>query len=141
MKHALFFLSVSVFCVIVLRFAFPPLVAAQTPQAWSGLCVGGPQNDVATIQGLECLLANVLSVAVSGLGVIGFIMIIIGAFRYQLSAGQTKGTEGGRQTITFAVFGIVLALSAVMILNLIADFTGVQSILNFRVPSSQDAFQ
>lgn len=109
-------------------------VAAQT-QAWSeGVCV---ENGVATVQGLQCLIGNLLSVSISGIGLIGFVMFIVGAFRYMLSGGNAKGTEGGKNTITFAVVGLVLALSAFMILNIIAQFTGISSILEFKIPTSQ----
>lgn len=122
-------------------------VAAQT-RAWEGVCVYSQQGidpatgamvrtDVATIQGLQCLIANVLSVAITLIGLAGFVMIIFGAFRYLLSGGNTKETEQARNTLTYSIIGLVVALSAFIILNLLANFTGVDSILNFRIPGSR----
>lgn len=113
---------------------YPSAVSAQ-PVSWSGTpCVN--QDGVATIKGLECLIGNVFIVFLSVLGLSGFVMIIIAAFRWMLSGGNTKGVETARNTMTFAVAGIVLALSGFIVLNLIAQFTGVEEILRFRIPDS-----
>jgi hypothetical protein len=141
MKKSFFSLSrlfVSIVTVgIVTAFFCASPIQAQT-QPWAeGTCV---KNGVATIQGLQCLIGNILSVAVSGIGLIGFVMLIVGSFRLLLSGGQAKGVESGRSTITYAVLGLVVALASFMILQLVADFTGVKSILNFQIPSSTTNF-
>jgi hypothetical protein len=96
-------------------------------------------DGVATIQGFQCLIGNVLSVAITLIGLAAFVMMIYGSFRYMLSGGNTKGIEDARHTITYAVVGIVLALSAYIILNLIAAFTGVEEITKFEIPDSDFA--
>jgi hypothetical protein len=130
-----FLFTISFIAVSVLPGIATPVQAQG--KAWSGVCVN---NGVATIQGFQCLLGNVLSVAVSGIGLIGFVMLIIGSFRYLLSGGNAKGVEGGRNTMTFAIVGLVVALASFMILQLVANFTGVKSILNFRIPGSDTQF-
>ncbi|MBU0576496.1 hypothetical protein KJ654_02440 [Patescibacteria group bacterium] len=119
----------------------PPAVSAQMvgPQAWKGDCVAKADvvpGGVATIQGLRCMIANILSVAITAIGFAGFLMLIIGGFRYLTSGGNSKGTETAKNTITFAVIGLVVALSSFVILNLIAEFTGVKTILQFVIPSA-----
>lgn len=91
------------------------------------------QGDVATIQGLECIVANVLAVATTAIGLVAFVMVVVGAFSYLLSGGNSKGVEAGKQSITYAVIGIVVALLAYFVLNLISEFTGVRSILFFNL--------
>lgn len=114
----------------------PSLANAQT-QVWTGVCVGtGSASDVATIQGLQCLVGNILMVAITLIGFAGFTMLLIGSFKYLLSGGNSKGTEQARNTITFAVVGLVVALSAIIIVNLIAAFTGVNIIREFSIPNS-----
>ena len=119
----------------VLWLALPAAVSAQMvgPQEWGGDCIEG---DVATIQGLRCMIANILSIAITTIGFAGFIMLIVGSFRYLASGGNSKGTETAKNTITFAVIGLVVALSSFVILNLIAEFTGVKTILVFVIPSA-----
>jgi len=90
-------------------------------------------KEVATFRGIECLLANVLNVAVTFVGLAAFVMVIYGAFLYLTSGGSSKGTEAGKQALTYAIIGIVVALMAFWILNLIATFTGVSGILNFSL--------
>lgn len=110
----------------------------QAQSAWSGVCiandVGTGRGDVATIQGIQCIIANILMVAIRLLGLAGFVMLIIGAFRYLLSGGNSKGTETARNTLTFAIVGLVVALSAVIILNIISAFTGIEALTEFRIP-------
>jgi len=116
---------------------FPLPVAAQT-KAWSGVCIADRTatpgaGDVATFLGLQCLIANILSIALTLIGLAGFVMIIIGGFRYMLSGSDPKGADAARNTITFAVVGLVVALSAFIILNLIAAFTGIPSLTMFKL--------
>lgn len=115
-------------------FIFPPVVNAQVgPEEWEGTCT---QSGVATIQGLRCLVGNILSVAVTLIGFAGFVMIIVGAFRYLVSGGNSKDTEKAKNTLTFAVIGLIVALSAYVILFLISEFTGVETIMNFSIPEA-----
>ncbi|MBW7955130.1 hypothetical protein H3C66_00185 [Patescibacteria group bacterium] len=121
------------FTTAALIFAQP--VAAQT-SPWGGVCTDDrTATGVATIQGFQCLIGNVLQVGVAGVGLAGFVMMIIGAFKYLLSGGNAKGIDEGQKTMTYAIGGLILALSAFFILNIISDFTGVQSIMNFRIPA------
>lgn len=114
---------------------------AQTTE-WTGVCISkenpdGTGGDVATIQGLECLIANVFTVIITLIGLTAFIMFIVGSVQWMLSGGNTEGTKKARDTITYAVIGIVVALSAFIVLNLIAGFTGVESIKKFIIPTSE----
>jgi hypothetical protein len=131
-----------VFLLLVgITLSLPHSAMAQT-QPWGGRCIepAGGGESVATIQGLECLIGNVLSIALSGIGIAGFVMMIVGAFRYMLSGGNAKGTEGGRNTITFAIVGLVVALSSFIILNIVAAFTGINVITSFQIPNSDVRF-
>lgn len=117
---------------------YPTRVMAQLVQEWDAgysefSCVIGNSRGVATIQGFRCLIGNVLSVSMTVIGLVGFVMLIYGGFKLMLSGGQSESLKKARGTITFVVAGIVLALSAFVILNLIAQFTGVQNITNFNL--------
>lgn len=92
-------------------------------------------NDVATIQGLGCLIANVLSVAITMIGMLAFVMFVVASFRYLLAGGNSKNVELAKGTITYAVAGIVVAISAFIILNLISQFTGI-NVSRFILPEA-----
>lgn len=116
---------------------FVPTSALAQPQEWSDKCVySSATGDVATIQGLECLIGNVFSIIITLIGFSGFIMFVIAAFKWLTSGGNTKGIESARSTMTYALVGIVVSLTAFIILNLLSEFTGVDEILQFKVPSS-----
>lgn len=132
--------------LLITLFATPLLmpapVLAQGTFEWTGVCVGGSASDdgtkdVATIQGLECLIANFLTVFIALIGLAAFVMIVVASFRYLLSGGNTKGTEQARSTVTYAVIGIVVALSAFIILNLLSAFTGID-LTKFTIPRDTD---
>lgn len=108
---------------------------AQTVE-WSGVCVGGPDKDVATIQGIECLVANIFVVIISLIGMAAFVMLIIGSVQWMISGGSPDGTKKARDTMTYAVIGIVVSLSAFIVLNLVAGYTGVDAIKEFIIPTS-----
>lgn len=105
--------------------------------AWSdrnsGCTYQSSVGEVATIQGFECLVANVLASATTFIGLAAFVMFIIGGFLYLTSGGNTKGTEAGKQTITYAVIGIVVALMAFFLLQLVAAITGARGFLQFNL--------
>jgi len=118
---------------------FPALIQAQTRE-WAdiqqdGYCVAGPEQDVATIQGIVCLLANVLSIILTGIGIAGFIMMIVGALKYMI-LGSSEGAKSAKGTMTYAAIGLVVALGSFIIMRIISEFTGMDSLLNFTLPSS-----
>lgn len=119
---------------------FPSPALAQGPQAWTGVCIYQESEDapkVATIQGLQCLLANVLSVAITLIGIVAFFIFIISAFQIMMSGSNSKGLESAKGSITFAIVGIVVALSAFLILNLLSSFTGI-NLTRFVIPAASD---
>jgi type IV secretion system pilin len=130
--------TISSLTIFLATFATATPAFAQ-PKEWEGInqkCVGGTNGDVATIQGLECLIANILSVFLTLIGLAGFIMLIYGAFTWMTSGGNSQATQKAGKTMLFAVVGLIVALSAFMILNLVAEFTGIDTILNFFIPGS-----
>jgi hypothetical protein len=138
MKRIASFIT-GLFLALTLVFASPTTAQAQLPTAWTE-ADGCVSDGVATIQGAQCLISNVFAVAITFIGLAAFVMLIVGSFGYMLSGGNTKGTETARNTITFAIVGIVVALSAFIILNLIKNFTGVEEVTQFEIPGSDTDF-
>ena len=120
-------------------FLLPVRASAQTT-AWQGVCVetAADGEQVATIQGLQCLLGNILSVAITIIGLAGLVMFIVGAFTYMIAGTNAQLVEKAKKSITYAVIGLVVALSSFIILNLIAAFTGIPLITQFVIPNSSN---
>lgn len=94
------------------------------------------EEDVATIQCLEPLFENTVR-GIAGLaGIALFIMLIVGGYQFMLSSGDQKKLQTARQTLTYAILGLVLMAAAYLILRFISVFTGLPNILNFDVPDA-----
>ncbi|MDH5533405.1 MAG: pilin [Candidatus Pacebacteria bacterium] len=133
--------SLILFTFITLFHSFSYNVQAQEEWDSSTLnCTGSgtgiaDASDVATIQGFACLIGNVLSVAITLIGMLALVMFVIASFRYLTSGGNSKSTEQAKGTITYAVAGLVVAVSAFIILNLISNFTGID-VSTFVIPDA-----
>lgn len=68
---------------------------------------------------------NILMAIIPLIGLVAFIMILVGGFKILTSSGDPKGITGGKQTITLAVAGIALSIISWLILLLIQNTTGV----------------
>lgn len=53
------------------------------------------------------------------LGIIAVLMIIIGGIRYTLSGGDASGIQSAKNTIMYAVIGLVIAILAFAIVNFV----------------------
>ena len=80
----------------------------------------------ATFKDLEIILARILNLALSLGGLTAFVMLIVGGFKFLTSGGDPKQLESAKNTITWAIGGLVVAIGAWFILGLISDFTGIE---------------
>ena len=63
---------------------------------------------------------NLLSIAV---GIAAVIMLIVGGFRYVTSAGNAETTKAAKNTILYALIGLVIVALAQVIVNLVLNKT------------------
>lgn len=89
-------------------------------------------NDPATLQDLETVFGNVVTSLLALGGVILFLMLLSGGFKYLTSGGDPKATETAQKTLTYAIGGLVLLAGSYMILNIISTFTGAD-VTNFVI--------
>lgn len=81
-------------------------------------------EDVARLQDLEGVFSNVVSVVLGLAGIVLFIMLILGGFSYLTSGGDPKKVESARNTLTYAIGGVIFIALAYLILKFIETFTG-----------------
>jgi len=79
--------------------------------------VAGSGSD---IEGLIRTIINVFSVIV---GSISVIMIIIGGFRYITSAGDSNSVSGAKNTILYAIVGLIIVAFAQIIVQFVLQRT------------------
>ncbi len=103
-------------------------------QDWqsSGCVVDG----VPTLKCLEVIFGNLLFLSSALVGLILFIMFVIGGFNYLTSFGNPDKIKKAQGTIKFAVLGFLLFISSYLIIRVI-DFLflgGKGTLLHFELP-------
>jgi len=89
-------------------------------------------GDVATIKDLEIVFGNVVKYAIGFAGIVLFVLLLSGGFKYITSGGDPKAIDAAQKTITYAVLGLILVLVSYLILVLIKTITGVD-VTQFKV--------
>ena len=104
--------------VVVAPLAAPAVVSADTvSEACSGVqAVGGGACNGNAFEGF---LKKVVNILIFIIGAISVIMIIVGGLRYVLSGGDQNSVKAGKDTILYAVIGLVVSLMAYAIVNFV----------------------
>jgi len=103
--------------VIAAPLATPSLAAADTvDQACAGVHAAG---GAATCDGdkLEKFLKDIVNILLFVIGTISVIMIIVGGLRYVLSGGDAGSIKAGKDTVIYAIIGLVVSIMAYAIIN------------------------
>ena len=117
--------------VMLLLFAQTvPVFAQGSDSISSGLCTGAnleftdsPTGDCSTdsdatekINNIIRTIINLLSVIV---GIVAVIMIIVGGFRYITSGGSDTGVTGAKNTILYAIIGLIIVALAQLLVRFV----------------------
>jgi hypothetical protein len=74
---------------------------------------------------LNASLTVITNTLLLAIGFVSVVMLIIGGFRYVLSNGNEKSVTGAKDTILYAIIGVVVALLAYAIINFVlGTFSG-----------------
>jgi hypothetical protein len=122
-------LTLSAFALVAGFVVAPVAVSAQSNVSQS-VCqgfqaTGGGEctddgSDENSFAGLAKKIINIFSVVV---GSVSVIMIIIGGFRYIISGGDSSGVSGAKNTILYAIVGLVIVLFAQVIVRFVLSNT------------------
>jgi heme/copper-type cytochrome/quinol oxidase subunit 2 len=91
-------------------------VYAQGIQPW-GDCV--TPEGVPTLKCLEVVFGNIIFMSSAFIVLVLFVMFVIGAFRYLTSFGNAEKMKKAKGTLTYALVGFILFISAFLILKII----------------------
>ena len=128
----------SLLAVPVLAFGVVALAPAQTAHAQAAC----PENGIGTIsQGAQCakgaetpptlfgdggIFTTIVNILLFIIGAISVIMLIIGGIRYTISGGDSSAVTSAKNTIMYAIVGIIVAVLAFAIVNFVLKgLTGV----------------
>ena len=123
--------------ILLVPVMVPAVVSAQDDTIQNGLCSGANLNVRDTscaestsgsqrkVNDLITLVINIFSIVV---GVVAVIMIIIGGLKYITSSGDSNNVTSAKNTILYAVVGlVVVALAQFIVKFVLAKATGQAS--------------
>lgn len=93
-----------------------PLTAHAATEADEGAQAAQPTG---TSSDLQSQVRNITNTMLLVIGIVAVIMLIVGGFRYVLSNGNEKAVGAAKDTILFAIIGIVVALLSYAIVNFV----------------------
>ena len=101
----------------------PVMVRADSlADACEGLALADPTATCDSAQAktsFGSIIRNVINVLSIIVGAVAVIMIIIGGFRYVISNGDTSGLTGAKNTILYAIVGLVIVIFAQVIVRFV----------------------
>lgn len=129
MKHYLdkFSKAAAALCLAFALLAPVPVAAQQEPAAERtpveeirrGIDAPGEVRE--TEQQINTLIAAVVNLLSWIVGVVAVVMIIIGGIKYVTSAGDSNSTNSAKNTILFALIGLVVVAFAQVIVRFVLD--------------------
>lgn len=114
---------ISVMAIVGVAFASPLITSTASAEGPADSIkegvgkVGGENAGMTLEEGIK----NVVNVLLFLLGAIAVIMIIIGGIRYATSNGDSGAIKGAKDTILYAVIGLIVAILAYAIVNFVVD--------------------
>lgn len=92
-----------------------------------------PVNGIAVIANLGCLFQNLVRSFLTFAGIVLFVFLLVGGFKYITSGGDPKAIDAAQKTITYAIGGLIVILLSFLVLVLIGNITGVTSVTEFNI--------
>jgi hypothetical protein len=77
--------------------------------------------DASGTGGINALLKKVVNVISAIVGVVAVVMIIVGGFKYITSGGDSNNVSGAKNTIIYAIIGLVIVALAQVIVHFVLN--------------------
>ena len=125
-KLSNYLISGLVISSIVTVMAQAPVLAANIFDGGlqSGLQQGKTSEMPTTIFGNTGIFTRIVSVMLFTVGILSIIMLIFGGLRYIISNGDSKKVEAAKNTILYAIIGLIVAIMSYAIVNfVVSSFT------------------
>lgn len=87
-------------------------------------CKGSAETSVCEASNKDnvfLILRSVINILLTAVGIIAVIMIIVGGIKYVTSSGDSSGITSAKNTILYAIVGLVVALMSFAIVNYVLD--------------------
>lgn len=96
-----------------------PTTTQQAIQCGTDNAAGVPGNTKPT--SINTTIAHIINLISVAVGIAAVIMIIVGGFRYITSAGKEEGIKSAKNTILYALIGLIVVALAQVIVNFVLD--------------------
>lgn len=103
---------------LLFSLSFSPSVHGVSGVA-SGAASARGADQPAELFGMSGMFSKITNILLFVIGAISVIMVIIGGLRYVLSGGDSSNIQAAKNTILYAIVGIVVALLAYAAVNFI----------------------
>lgn len=94
-------------------------------QDWDSCLVEG---NVATLRCVPIVLQNIINSMIVIAGIVCVFVIIYAGYKFVMSEGDPEKITSARKTIFYGIAGFILILLSFVLLNIIANLTGVEQI-------------
>ena len=115
---------ISIFSIGIINIATPAFAADDTIcdnpkisaeiKKYSG-CDGGSDANAVKV------ITNVLNAIIAVLGIVAVIFVIVGGVKYMTSAGDPGKVQSAKNTVIYALIGLIVCALAFAIVNLVID--------------------
>lgn len=98
--------------------------SAAAVDIYGDTCKVNPNSTFCKAQGDKAnnLINNIINFLLLIAGIIAVIMLIIGGFKYSTSSGDSNATASAKNTILYAIIGLVITATAYTIVNFAYSF-------------------
>ena len=120
MKQRIKSLVVSLGAIAAVLFPALSPVAVSAVDPGFGACSGNSNSQVCKARNTDnvfSILKSVINILLTVVGIVAVILIIVGGLRYITSAGDQSQITGAKNTILYAVIGLIIAAMAFAIVN------------------------
>lgn len=111
------------FAVLAVGFAALPAQTSYAASAKDEVCAAIGSCDANSDKKISGVFASVINILSAIVGAVAVIMIVIGGFRYIVSAGDSNSVGGAKNTIIYALVGLVIVGIAQIIVKFILERT------------------
>ena len=71
------------------------------------------------VNGDSSIVRRAINIMLFGVGVLSVVMLIFGGFRYVISGGKKESVTNAKNTILYAIIGLLIAVFAYAIINFV----------------------
>jgi len=94
---------------------------AEAIQCGTDNAAGVPGTTKSPAKTIDDTIANIINLISMAVGAVAVIMIIVGGFRYITSGGNQEGVKSAKNTVIYALIGLVIVALAQVIVKFVLN--------------------